>query len=69
LNKQRLQQTRDRIKEHLALIESMRKDCEKKFPIDPIYRGALLHYLFLMSDTYITLAEQAIRLKKLRQPQ
>jgi len=69
LNKQRLQQTRARIKEHLTQIESMKKDCEKKFPIDPIYRGALLHYLYLMADTCITLAEQAIRLKKLRQPQ
>ena len=69
MNKQRLQQTMGRIKEHLTLIESMKKDCEEKFPIDPIYRGALLHYLYLMADTCITLAEQAIRIKKLRPPQ
>lgn len=69
LNKQRLQQTRARIKEHLILVTSLKEDCEKKFNIDPIYRGALLHYLYLMSDTCITLAEQAIRFKKLRPPQ
>lgn len=69
MNKQRLQQTRARIKEHLTLITSLKEDCEKKFDIDPIYRGALLHYLYLMADTCITLAEQTIRLKKLRPPQ
>ena len=69
LNKQRLQQTRARITEHLTLVTSLKEDCEKKFNIDPIYRGALLHYLYLMSDTCITLAEQVIRFKKLRPPQ
>ncbi len=29
----------------------------------------MLHYLYLMADTCITLAEQAIRLKQLRPPQ
>ena len=36
---------------------------------DPTYRGALLHYLYLMADTCIALAEQVIRYKKLRPPQ
>lgn len=58
-----------RIREHLALIESLKKDCEQQFNIDPVYRGALLHYLYLMADTCITLAEQTIRLKQLRPPQ
>ena len=69
MNKERLQQTMARIREHLALIDSIKENCQKKFPIDPIYRGALLHYLYLMADTCITLAEQAIRLKKLRPAQ
>ena len=69
MSKQRLQQTTARIKEHLALIISLKADCERKFNIDPIYRGALLHYLYLMADTCISLAEQAIRYKKLRSPQ
>ena len=69
MNRQRIQQTAARIREHLTLVASLKADCEKKFNIDPIYRGALLHYLYLMADTCITLAEQAIRLKKLRPPQ
>ena len=69
MNRQRLQQTRGRIKEYLDLIDSLKDDCDKRFIADPIYRGALLHYLYLMSDTCITLAEQAIRFKKLRPPQ
>jgi len=69
LNKQRLQQTSARIKEHLTLIISLKEDCKNKFNTDPIYRGALLHYLYLMADTCITLAEQTIRFKQLRSPQ
>jgi len=69
LNKQRLQQTSSKIKEYLNLIDSLKDDCEKKFIADPIYRGALLHYLYLMADTCIALAEQTIRFKKLRPPQ
>ncbi len=69
MNRQRLQHTSARIKEHLALIHSIKDDCKNKFNTDPIYRGALLHYLYLMADTCITLAEQAIRFKQLRHPQ
>lgn len=69
MNKQRLQQTSARIKEHLTLIISLKEDCKNKFNTDPIYRGALLHYLYLMADTCITLAEQTIRFKQLRPPQ
>ncbi len=69
LNPERLQQTIGRIREYLALIDSLKDDCEMKFIADPIYRGALLHYLYLMADTCIALAEQTIRLKKLRPPQ
>ena len=36
---------------------------------DPIYRGALLHYLYLLADSCITLAELVIKHKKLRIPQ
>ena len=69
MNKQRLQQTSARIKDHLTLIISLKEDCKNKFNTDPIYRGALLHYLYLMADTCITLAEQTIRFKQLRPPQ
>jgi uncharacterized protein YutE (UPF0331/DUF86 family) len=58
-----------RIREHLSLIRSLRDDCTKKFSTDRIYRGALLHYLYLLADSCIVLAELVIREKKLRLPQ
>ncbi len=58
-----------RINEHLALIRSIQDDCIIKFSNDPIYRGALLHYLYLLSDSCIVLAELVIKYRKLRVPQ
>ena len=66
---ERVLQKIGRVSEYLSLIESLKEDCEAKFMKDPIYRGALLHYLYLMADTCIALAEQVIRYKKLRPPQ
>ena len=67
--KERIQQKSSRVIEYLELIDSIKGDCEKRFIVDPIYRGAMLHYLYLMADTCIALAEQIIRDKKLRPPQ
>lgn len=59
----------ERIREHLALLETLRSECRERFIKDPIYRGALLHYLYLVADGCIALAEQTIRKKDLRPPQ
>lgn len=67
--KEKIQQKSSRIIEYLNLIDSIKDECEKQFIADPIYRGALLHYLYLMADTCIALAEQVIRDQKLRSPQ
>jgi uncharacterized protein YutE (UPF0331/DUF86 family) len=67
--KERIQQKSSRVMEYLELIESIKDDCERQFTADLIYRGAMLHYLYLMADTCIALAEQVIRDKKLRPPQ
>jgi uncharacterized protein YutE (UPF0331/DUF86 family) len=40
-----------------------------RFASDPIYRGALLHYLYLLTDSCISLAEAVIKHKNLRIPQ
>src|SRR6516164_3750389 len=55
-----------RIREHLAFIRSIKDDCETRFISDPLYRGALLHYLYLMSDGCIVLAEMVIKARGLR---
>lgn len=54
---------------HLKILREMKNGCEEKFPKDPVYRGALLHYLYLVSDSSITLAELVIKEKGLRTPQ
>ena len=66
---ERILQKIARIREYLGLIESMKEKCEERFLEDPIYRGALLHYLYLMTDTCISLAEMVIKQKQLRLPQ
>lgn len=59
----------ENIMAHLKILREMKDGCEEKFPKDPVYRGALLHYLYLVSDSSITLAELVIKEKGLRTPQ
>lgn len=66
---ERVRQKIGRIREYLSLIEGIREDCLKRFATDPIYRGALLHYLYMIADSSISLAEMVIRQRKLRPPQ
>lgn len=58
-----------RIKEHLAFLGSIKDQCRERFETDRIYRGALLHYLYLLADSCIVLAELIIKHQKLRPPQ
>lgn len=58
-----------RIREYVKLINSIKDDCTARFTGDPLYRGALLHYLYLLADSCIALSELVIKYKKLRLPQ
>lgn len=66
---ERIYQKIGRIREYLVLINGIKSDCLQRFTGDPIYRGALLHYLYLVADTCIALAELVIKYKNLRIPQ
>lgn len=66
---ERIYQKIGRIREYLSLIESIKAECLARFTTDPVYRGALLHYLYLLADSCISLAELVIRHKNLRIPQ
>jgi uncharacterized protein YutE (UPF0331/DUF86 family) len=66
---ERIRQKIGRIREYLSLIESIKDECLSRFTTDPIYRGALLYYLYLLADGCISLAELIIKHKKLRIPQ
>lgn len=67
--KERISQKIGRIKEYQALLDQLKPACREKFIQDPIYRGAVLHYLYLMADSCISLAEMVIKEKMLRPPQ
>ncbi|MGB5793448.1 type VII toxin-antitoxin system HepT family RNase toxin [Poseidonibacter sp.] len=58
-----------KLKYYLKLLHEYKPDCKEKFLSDPMYEGALLHYLYLVSDGCITLAEMMIKLKSLSTPQ
>ena len=66
---ERILQKIGRINECVTIINSIKDECEERFETDPIYRGALLHYLYLMADTSIVLAELIIKKLNLRTPQ
>jgi len=66
---ERIRQKIGRLREHLRLIRSIKDECSERFASDEIYRGALLHYLYLMADSCIVLAELIIKHKHLRVPQ
>lgn len=66
---ERINQKIGRIKEYLSLIRSIKDECLSRFAVDPIYRGAILHYMYLLSDSCIALAELVIKYKNLRVPQ
>ncbi|QOP42956.1 DUF86 domain-containing protein [Sulfurimonas sediminis] len=54
------------IEELLAILDDLKADCKERFLADKIYQGALLHYLYLVSDSSIALAEMMIKYKNLR---
>jgi uncharacterized protein YutE (UPF0331/DUF86 family) len=54
-----------RIESLVELLEDIGKDCKKKFLKDKIYQGALLHYLYLVADSCISLSELVGKYKNL----
>lgn len=67
--KERILNKIGKIRQDTAFIKTIQGECMKRFSTDLLYRGALLHYLYLMSDNCISLAEMVIKHAKLRLPQ
>lgn len=67
--RERIDQKKGRILEYVRLLKDIQNECLERFDTDPLYRGALLHYLYLMADSCIALAELVIKYKSLRLPQ
>lgn len=66
---ERLRSKIEKIREYRMILHGLKSDCKERFLKDSVYRGALLHYLYLMADSCIGLAEIIIREKGLRTPQ
>ena len=57
-----------KIRYYLDLLEPYRENCAERFKSDTMFEGALLHYLYLVSDSAISLAEMVIKQHKLMRP-
>ena len=53
----------EKIQTYLNVLEDFKVDCKKRFLEDVVFEGALLHYLYLVSDSCISLAEMVIKYK------
>ena len=54
-----------KIYDYIELLEGYRTECKERFLNDKMFEGALLHYLYLVSDSSISLAEMVIKYKDL----
>ncbi|BDY13430.1 type VII toxin-antitoxin system HepT family RNase toxin [Hydrogenimonas cancrithermarum] len=54
----------ERIDYCVDLLENYKPECRDKFKTDPMFEGALLHYLYLASDGCVSLAEMVLKYKK-----
>jgi len=50
---------------YISLLEGYKEDCKSRFEKDPMFEGALLHYLYLASDGCISIAEMMLKYKDL----
>ncbi|MCB1324691.1 MAG: DUF86 domain-containing protein [Spirochaetales bacterium] len=58
-----------RLRETLELLRGLSSDCRDRIRSDALYRGALLHYLYVLADGVVSLAEMLIGERGLRPPQ
>jgi len=59
----------EKIEKYLDILEDFKVDCKKRFLEDVVFEGAMLHYLYLVSDSCISLAEMVIKYKSFRTTQ
>lgn len=65
----RIQKKIAKLRRYVELLTSYTPDCKERFLNDPMYEGALLHYLYMVSDGCIALAEMVIKHKNLEHPE
>ena len=52
-----------KIERYLDILQEYKKDCKERFLEDSMFEGALLHYLYLVSDGAIVLAKMVLKHK------
>jgi len=52
-----------RVAYYTDLLEEYKTECRERFVRDPMFEGALLHYLYLASDGCVAIAEMMLKYK------
>lgn len=65
----RIKNKMSRTEEYVAFLKEIIPDCHKKIKTDKLYQGAVLHYLYLVADCSVTLAEMVIKYKQFQTPE
>jgi len=58
-----------KIEYYVGLLETYKSDCKERFLNDPMFEGALLHYLYLASDGCIAIAEMVLKYRNIGRAQ
>jgi len=61
----KIEQKIKKVTYYVTLLEEYKTDCKSRFEKDPMFEGALLHYLYLASDGCIAIAEMMLKYKGL----
>ena len=54
-----------RVRYYVSLLNNYKIECKERFKSDPMFEGALLHYLYLTSDGCIAIAEMMLKHKSI----
>ena len=54
-----------KVYDYLDILDGYKYNCKDRFLNDSMFEGALLHYLYVVSDSCISLAEMIIKYKNL----
>jgi len=54
-----------RVAYYVSLLQSYQQECLERFKSDPMFEGAVLHYLYLASDGCIAIAEMMLKYRNI----
>ena len=54
-----------KIRRYVGILQEYKSNCKERFLSDTMFEGALLHYLYLVSDGCIVLSQMVLKHKKI----